>query len=404
MIKPALKLLRAVVLLACDLIVSKSVLKRSNASGVLVVRLDAIGDFVLWLDSAKELRRCFPGKRITLVANASWADLARQFDYWDEVIPASLTGLIKSPLYRWGIIRQIAEVGFAVAVQMQYSRVFLAGDSIIRASGARERIASVGDFSNIRTDQKRISDRWHTQLLQASPAAMMEIDRNAEFMSALTGAPCKAAVPLIPKLLDLPSSLCPSLPYFIVFPGASVPIREWPLEKFASVIDDTVRLTGLIPVLCGSGAEKELCASLSSFCSADCLDYSGRTSLAEFTEVIRGAMFLIGNETSAVHIAAAVQTPSICILGGGHYGRFMPYPDHLDGVKPLVAMSRMDCFNCNWRCVQTENRDEPFPCITGVSVEQVMAMVERILDPSVDHDGQMPAVDANLVKKLGALQ
>ena len=49
---------------------------RQDANAVLVVRLDEIGDFVLWLDAAAGLRRLFPGARIVLAGNEIWADLA----------------------------------------------------------------------------------------------------------------------------------------------------------------------------------------------------------------------------------------------------------------------------------------------------------------------------------------
>ncbi len=38
---------------------------------------------------------------------------------------------------------------------------------------------------------------------------------------------------------------------------------------------------------------------------------------------------LISNDTSAIHIAAAVGTPFICISNGSHFGRFHPYPPEI---------------------------------------------------------------------------
>jgi len=380
MVKGTLRFLRDLFFLAGDWVVMKSVKQSGVASGVLLVRLDAIGDFVVWLDSAKEFRRCFPGEKITLLANSSWADLAKHIGYWDEVISVSLNGLVKTPLYRWGTIRQVRKGCFDIAVQSQFSRVFLAGDSIVRASGARERITSVGDYANIGRERKRLSDRWFTCVLPISAKPLMEIERNAEFISALTGKQFTPHLSSIPVLYDLPINLLPQRPYFIVFPGASVKYRQWPIEMFAEVIRYLYRKYGLLPVLCGSPSEKPLCAKLALIADVTCLDFSGHTTLPELVEVIRGSSLLVSNETSAVHIAAAVGTPSICILGGGHYGRFMPYPEYFDGAKPLVAMTSMDCLNCNWKCIHTNDRDEAYPCIASVSVEQVMACVGEIID------------------------
>lgn len=56
---------------------------------VLLVRQDAIGDFIMWLDTAKEFRQLFPAKKykIILIGNASWCGLADEFPYWDQVLP-----------------------------------------------------------------------------------------------------------------------------------------------------------------------------------------------------------------------------------------------------------------------------------------------------------------------------
>ena len=58
---------------------------------IVLIRLDAIGDFIIWLDSAKEFRVIYPSERIVLIANSSWASLAKTMPYWDEVLPLDLS-------------------------------------------------------------------------------------------------------------------------------------------------------------------------------------------------------------------------------------------------------------------------------------------------------------------------
>jgi len=52
-------------------------LARRPGTDVLVVRLDAIGDFLLWLDGAQRLAAHYraEGRRVTLLANAAWGDI-----------------------------------------------------------------------------------------------------------------------------------------------------------------------------------------------------------------------------------------------------------------------------------------------------------------------------------------
>ena len=59
---------------------------------ILLIRQDAIGDFVMWLDTAKEYRKLYPPDKykIVLAGNASWCDLAEELPYWDKVIPVDV--------------------------------------------------------------------------------------------------------------------------------------------------------------------------------------------------------------------------------------------------------------------------------------------------------------------------
>ena len=64
------------------------------------------------------------------------------------------------------------------------------------------------------------------------------------------------------------------------------------------------------------------------------VNMADETDLTELVAIIKDAQFLLGNDTSAVHIATAVATPAFCLLGGGHYGRFMPYDIENKTKKP----------------------------------------------------------------------
>lgn len=354
--------------------------RRRSKRKLLLVRLDSIGDFILWLDSAKEYRRLYPEQKITLIANSAWAELAESLPYWDEVCPVELRQLTGNPLYRWKLLSKIRQAGFEVAIQPTFSRVFMHGDSIIRASGAKHRIGSQGDLSNISVRDKTIADRWYTCLLPATPEPLMELERNAELISHLSGHPFNASLPVLPVLTTLSADLKPANNYFILFPGASWHGRQWPLAQFARVLEQLQQRYSWQPVICGTPAELALCTTVAKETTASCLNLAGKTSLLELTELIRNARLLIGNETSAVHFAAAVSTPAVCILGGGHYGRFMPYPDHMEGVKPVSATQRMSCFNCNWHCNQAHDPSGSVPCVSQITIEFVLRCAMQLIE------------------------
>ena len=353
---------------------------RPKAGEVMVVRLDAIGDFILWLDAAKELRRLHPGKRLVLVGNSIWSDLASRMGHWDEVWAIDLKRFSRFSRYRYATLAAIRRRGFEQALQPTFSRVHLVGDAVMRASGSAVRVGSKGDDSNMSQSERAASDRWYTRLVDATDRPLMEVERNAEFIRNLADPGFTAAIPQLPSLGDVSGRLPFGGPYRVVVPGATASIRQWPAEQFAQVINAMREQSSFTTVVCGSMAEKPLCQALASMIDGPVVELGGQTALWELVEVIRGAELLIGNETSTAHIAAAVETPTICVLGGGHYGRFMPYGDLANQRKaPLAVTHPMQCFGCNWHCSMPHRQGGPAPCITGISVPDVLDASQRIL-------------------------
>ncbi len=346
--------------------------RQVKSANLLLVRLDAIGDFILWLDTAKEYRRLYPGRRIVLCTSSAQIEIANKLSYWDEVWPVDMSLLGTSPIYRLKLLRKIRRAGFNTAIQPTFSRVFSLGDAVIRASGATQRIGSVGNSANINPIAQHISDRWYTKLVAASQAPLMELERNAEFIRNLSGQEFRVRTPVLPKFNPLPERLKIEGPYFVIFPGASWSGRQWPATHFVEVMTELQRRYGWRAVVCGGPAEKYLCQSIVNLSAVGIINLGGKTSLPELVELLRGAEILISNETSAVHMAAAVSTPCVCILGGGHFGRFLPYPVYAPGCKPVGVNHEMSCYQCNWHCTQPHAPGSAVPCISGVTVASVL--------------------------------
>jgi ADP-heptose:LPS heptosyltransferase len=358
--------------------------QKNHLEVVLLIRQDAIGDFVMWLDTAKEYRKLYHSDkyRIILVGNAMWFDLAKGLPYWDEILPIDVKKFKTFSRYRLSILRQVRSLGAKIAIQPTLSREFYHGDSLIRASNAFKKISSTGDMSNRNFFKKTLADRWHTKLIPASTQSMTELERNAEFFQGLSRKTCTI---LYPKL-DIPqienSDNWANRGYYVLFPGVSSALRQWPVESFAEIANRIYEETGLDGILDGTPNEKSHAESIQDLSKAP-LEWAG-TRLGELPELLKYAKFVVSGETSAAYIAAAVKTPVICVLGGAYFGRFLPYPDLTGQELVLKTVSyKMSCFGCNAACVYKLEKDEPAPCISNVSVEAVWQEVEKIIETRV---------------------
>ena len=378
---------RVAALLCIDTWVICTARPKHSSRKALIVRLDAIGDFVLWLNGAEALASDFKAAGIStvLVANSAWADWARAMQLFDEIIPVQTGRFGNDFRYRYHLARQIRAAGFSSAIEPTYSRVWWAGDSIIRLSGAPERIGSVGERPDWRN---RMANRWFTRLVPAQPTDMMELIRTAEFMRILGHTEFRATAPQLKQGAFAPDepfqAVSNSSTYYVLFPGASWSGRRWPAANFRRIAERIWKQTGWLGVIAGAPSDARLARELCDGASVPLLDWTGRTSLAQFASLIAGARLVVSNETSATHIAAAAGVPSVCILGGGHYGRFLPYDleQNLQAATPRPVSQHMPCFGCNWNCIYHPPEGTPAPCIEGVTVESIWLEVQGVLELS----------------------
>lgn len=158
-----------------------------------------------------------------------------------------------------------------------------------------------------------------------------------------------------------------------IFPGASSESRQWGVDNYEKLS----RSLGvpLIYVIFGSSADMDLVTRVAYQIKegsevAEVINLAGKTSLRELVASISSCDLFIGMETSGLHMAIAANLPTIGIVGGGHFGRFVPWGDP---EKNIFLTYRMDCFNCNWACsTNTEcvRKVSPYE-VAGVAKEQL---------------------------------
>ena len=384
LLKPYLIIIRSLLFILFDSIAlwAAKVPKHNQLKLILLIRQDAIGDFILWLDTAKEYRKYYPPENyiIILIGNEIWSDLAKGLPFWDEVLPVNVKAFKTLSRYRWNILRKVRNFGAKIAIQPTYSREFYHGDSLIRASNASKKVSSAGNMSNRNQLKSNLADRWHTELIPSSPEQLSELERNAEFFSGFIK---KLYLPSYPELelsCDCNIQELNRKSFYILSLGANKKYREWPYKYYAKIAQKIHKKTGWLGLICGAENEFYLGEHIKKLCDAPLQNYTGQTTLSELTCLLAKSQILISNETGTAHIANAVGTPTVCILGGGHFGRFVPYPELSGKINNLkVVYYKMPCYGCDWKCVYHIKDEDPAPCISNISVDAVWNEVKILL-------------------------
>lgn len=352
---------------------------------IVFIRNDSIGDFVLWLDSIKYLRENLPNYHTTLVCNQNYSDLARQLGIFHEVIEINAAKLMKLDFLLFvKTILMLRKHTYDMLVCPQYTRNIIV-DSLVLAINAKMKIgidAFYGKFAFL----KRMFDSSYDKLYFNHSLQKMELELNIDFINYLFGKHYSSSLPNFYdfKVFNEPQQKTLSKGSIVISLGSSNVKKNWPLSNFLQLIKNLAVNEKVM--LIGGQHEIEMANYiLSNLGSHNISSIVGKTNLFMAIEQIKAAKLFIGNDSALVHFAVALQVPSICFLGGGHFGRFMPYQlssanfgDNID-LLPTVLYNKMDCYGCSWRCSKPLVNGETWQCIESIGLAKATNVIQQKL-------------------------
>lgn len=105
-------------------------------------------------------------------------------------------------------------------------------------------------------------------------------------------------------------------PFVVLNPGANRADKRWPAEHFAAAADALARQRGVSVVISGAPAEMDLLDAVECAAKRPMINIAKRgVTLGALKAVIRQAGLLITNDTGPRHIAAALDTPVVTLVG-----------------------------------------------------------------------------------------
>lgn len=325
--------------------------KKLKSKKLLIVRLDAIGDYILFRNfiNVVKLSNRFKSYELYLLGNHKWSELSKEID--KKGIKCFLwidpNQLWHNPIYTYNKIKAIRLNHFDLIISPVYSRN-IHTDILIAALGGNLKIGSYGDLTNIKSWQKRLTNHFYHQLVQPSSKYLFEFDRNREFFSSIIKQEkIIADKPEISLKCSSKKNQLIQSPYAVIFIGASVKSRKWSIANYSEVAKKIFHEYGLRIVLCGGREEVSDSKDFKELAQIPFIDLVGITSLVEMLEILGNADILISNETSAPHMAMAIGTKRVFVISNGnHFSRFTPYPrNRFKAYHAIFPQKIMDRFS-----------------------------------------------------------
>jgi ADP-heptose:LPS heptosyltransferase/GT2 family glycosyltransferase len=351
-----------------------------SASSLLVVKADTLGDLVLFTPAIRALRAHLPGARIGVVVREAYLDLGELIEPGVEWIGTSIDPFNEGPEARREELARVRDAASRIS-----PRLVIAASSrrnwLETALAADARTARRFAFAN--ADDAFFATQLRVALgvdatglfeeLAPAPADEPDWRRNLRLVSAALGRATEAVAPVLTPGERGQTELLARFGlergrYAVCAPAgfANVRLKTWPAERFAAVIAELRQRHGLPTLLIGSETERDHLASIPG---AAALWTGGRGDLALLAGLLSHAAVYVGNDTGAMHLAAATGVPVVGVFGGGTWPRFTPAARH-----GAAVVHPLPCFGCGWDCAFGCAH-----CLDRIAVEDVTAAVARAL-------------------------
>ena len=351
---------------------------------VLIIFLDAIGDYILFRNFLSEIRESskFKDYTITLLGCEKFKDFALYCD--GNVVDKFLWVPHRSQnmsLEQWEKIRK--DLHEQQGMNHYYDTIILASynsagkreviEYFLKYVVSREKIIYV-EWRNPKIhDPNNFLNYTYVYVNHANAFEKFEFDLNKDFWEDILGKKISLSYPKI-QLENIQSDyIHPEKKYIVINPCAQDKYRMWNIQNYVELIQYFTKKDFHI-ILCCAKSEESYCKQLAEKCLAD-IEIRAGLSVPDLLATLKSSALYIGQDSGCFHIAAACDIKALCLSAGNAYFRFMNYPRNRQNIKILFPYGIEEEIKKNPQLVV----DHKGFFINSIKVKNVIFEAEKLL-------------------------
>jgi len=347
----------------------------NNVEKILIVRLSAIGDVIHSLPTAYALRQKYPNAQIDWLVEEQSYPLVNLNPYLDNVIilprerwkKSIKKDVIKGLKSFFSFFKNLRSENYDITLDLQ---------GLFKSA-----ISSFFVNPDLRmgpADGREMSTLFYQAKIKIPNQTMHKIKRNLHLASALGAKTDKVnyGLKMTPGIKSKVSRLFEAeeidknKKLVAINPFTTWDSKNWFLERYFQLANELIK-AGYYVIFIGDRSDRE---AIDSFIAVDKSSYSnlaGKTDLEELTEIINRINLLISGEGDSVHLAAALNLKSICLMGPTNPEITGPY-----GTGNIIIQDNsLECIRCNKKkCYRN------MQCMKSITVEQIIRMANKSFD------------------------
>ena len=345
---------------------------------LLCVRLDGAGDVLMTTPALNGLKEAVQGRHLTLLTSPSGARAARLVPAIDEIVEYEAPwtkSLGKDLAADRGLVNRLAAGGYDAAVIFTvHSENPLPAAYLVHLAGVPSCLA------HCRENPYHLLSDW---VQEPEPQTVRhEARRQLDLVATVGARPASEGLSIaVPRVARRRAAAALATlrvprdgPLVIAHVGAPAPARRYPAQRFAEALAQIVAEQRASVVLTGDSSEVALVETVRAAARTTTYSLAGCLDFAELCAVIEAADVLVSNNTTPVHIAAAVGTPVVDLYA-------LTNPQHVPWQVPHRLLYRD--VPCRY-CYQSVCPAGHHACLTRVPPAEVADAVRALLDSTFE--------------------
>lgn len=328
-----------------------------NARKIIVIDLLYLGDLMFATPFLKELRNNFSGARIDMVVNSNFVDIMEENLYLDNIYSYNKKNSLKEGIsFARDIARNKYDLGMNIHGNWRTALLMrLINPDYTIAYGGKGR----GLFADkvLSTDKDKHMVENYLDFLRILGYELKDSYPQIDISS-------EAEVTIKKKLQQW--GVTKDTRLIAINTGGTWPTKRWTVKGFAELADILNRDYGKV-VFVGSKADLTRVSKIIEIMDTKPVIATGETSLKELSALFLLCDLVISNDSGPVHVAAAVDTPTITIFGPSDEKKYKPLGD-----KHQIVINEIECRPCGeHECPLGHHQ-----CMRGITVDDIINKIK----------------------------
>lgn len=349
---------------------------------VLLIRPDHLGDLLLATPAIRALKDAQPYTEVHVLAGPWAASILGNLQEVDQVLTIDFPGFNRSQdrqpfifepyLQALSVAGQLRRIGYGHAIILRPDHWW--GAMVAHMAGISERIGydtptvqpfltEAQPFERLHAVQQnlRLVEKWCGPI--ADDDVMFHFDVYDQERIEVTSFLRKNNVQVGQQI-------------FCIHPGSGTRVKQWQNERWAQVADTLVEQFDAHVIFTGSDNERVMIDQIRNMMKQPSISSAGELKINQLGALYERSLVVVGCDSGPLHLAAAVDTPTVTLFGPADPQEFQPWGSRNRHRVLTTSIACRPCRVLDWGDDDLSNH----PCVREIAVGRVLEAARIVVN------------------------